>query len=53
MLAYAQRALGGVLADRGDLTLVKQSYQQATRLFEQLGITTEAKATAELVEALQ
>ncbi|MEZ4675048.1 MAG: tetratricopeptide repeat protein [Caldilineaceae bacterium] len=52
LLAYAQRALARTRRP-GDLTLAKQSYQQATRLFEQLGITTEAKATAELVEALQ
>ncbi|MEM7801080.1 MAG: tetratricopeptide repeat protein, partial [Chloroflexota bacterium] len=50
MQAYAQRALGEVCCQLGDMASGEQSLQQAYRLFGKMGIGSEIKKTESLME---
>lgn len=52
LLAYAQRGIGQVHADQGAVALATAAFEQALALFQQLGITAEARATADLLAKL-
>ncbi|HRW04950.1 MAG TPA: tetratricopeptide repeat protein [Caldilineaceae bacterium] len=53
LLAYIQRALGGMYADCDEMEAAAEQYQRAIALFQQLGIAAEVEATAALAQALQ
>jgi tetratricopeptide (TPR) repeat protein len=52
LLAYAQRGVGQVHADQRATAPALVALQQARALFEQLGIDTEVRATAALIDSL-